>query len=356
MLKQLKISIDKELKSFLKNSENDFSLKKNSLLLYNGLQDFLSRKGKRIRPIFFILSYLGYTKKRGYSQKKLIQCSLALELLHDFLLIHDDIIDKSDLRRGKPTLHRLFNKNSGQTLNNELGNGLAIVAGNIVFAMAVTTLLSFNEKDSRKIQALSAFIEMTVATGTGEFIDVINNMTRIDRIKKKDVLLTYTLKTAKYTFEAPLLMGAHLAGIGENPGLKSGKTELSLLSTIGNLIGQAFQIQDDLLDIFSSSKKTGKPVLSDLAESKKTLLIWKTYNSLKGCDKKTLKKLLEKDKKTYKDLLAMQKFIKISKAGEYCGKKAKSLLRKAFSLCSRLKMKPKYRNMLESFVQDLIQQ
>ena len=344
MLKKLKKDLDKELKSLLSTVEEGFNLK-SSKLLYSGIQDFLSRKGKRVRPILYALSYQGYTKRRNFSYKKLIHSSLALELLHDFFLIHDDVIDKSDLRRGRPTLHRFFNSRLKVPAKSEIGPSLSIAAGDIIFALAIDTLFSFEEDLPRKEKTLALFTKAAASTGVGEFIDVINNVKNIEKITEKEVLLTYTLKTAKYTFEGPLVMGATLAG--------AKKEEINKLSKLGLALGQAFQIQDDLLDVFSSSKKIGKPVLSDLNESKKTLLVWKTYKNLPANDKRTLKRLLEKDKKTYSDLLEFRKLIKSAGADKYCLDKTSSLLSKADSISSELQMKTKYKNALRKLIENL---
>ncbi|MFH1664612.1 MAG: polyprenyl synthetase family protein [Candidatus Omnitrophota bacterium] len=345
MLNELKKDIDKSLRSLLSDITGVLALRSSSAVLYESIEDYLGRDGKRIRPILFLLSYLGYTKKKRPSYKKLVRCSLALELLHDFLLIHDDIIDGSAQRRGKPALHRVFNTRFGMPSGNALGPNLGIVAGDIIFALAVETLLFVDEDPCRKELALKIFTRAAAATGIGEFIDVINNIKKIDSVTEKDVFLTYVMKTAKYTFEAPLVMGATLAG--------SGGKELEALSRLGILLGQAFQIQDDLLDVFSTSKKIGKPVLSDLNESKKTLLVWNAYKNLKGPERKALKGLLEKKKKTYADLLKFRKLIKTSGADEYCREKAASLFRESTAICSGLRMKAHYKTALARFIDDL---
>jgi len=344
MLEKIKKDIDKELKSLPSMADRDFNLK-SSKLLYAGIQDFLNRNGKRIRPILFVLSYQGYTKRKDFSYKKLIRASLSLELLHDFFLVHDDVIDKSALRRGKPTLHRFFNSKLGVSSKNEIGPNLSIAAGDILFALAVNTLLSFEEESFRKEKTLSLFTKIAASTGEGEFIDVVNNIKKIEKITEKEVLFTYTLKTAKYTFEGPLLLGATLAG--------AKKEEIRKLSRLGITLGLAFQIQDDLLDVFSSSKRIGKPVLSDLNESKKTLLVWKTYRNLSASGKIRLKRLLKKKKKTYSDLLSFRKLIISAGGGKYCLAKIASLLLEADSILSEVRMNPKYKAALEKLKEDL---
>ncbi|MFH1553113.1 MAG: polyprenyl synthetase family protein [Candidatus Omnitrophota bacterium] len=346
MLKKLKKDVDKALGAYLKELKTDLNMGRVSPLLYGGIKDFLQRDGKRIRPILFLISYQGYTRRKQFSYQKLLRSSLSLELLHDFFLVHDDVIDNSDLRRGKPTLHRLFNTALGVGAKNELGPNLSIAAGDIIFALAVKTLLSFDENPVRKERALLEFVKAAASTGMGEFIDVVNNIKKIENITEKDVFLTYTLKTAKYTFECPLLVGAILAGAKSE--------ELGKLSRLGIILGQAFQIQDDLLDIFSTSKKIGKPVLSDLNESKKTLPAWKTYKKLTVKGKKLLARLLEKDKKTYSDLLKFRKLIKSTDAHNWCLDKIMLLLQEADSILLGVRMKKKHRALLKRFIENFI--
>lgn len=343
MLKKIKKDIDKSLDTLVKELGRYASIKTSSPLLYSGIKDFLVRDGKRIRPILFLISYLGYTKRKNFSYKDLLKASLSLELLHDFMLMHDDVIDKSDLRRGKPTLHRVFNKKMALPLNSDLGEALSIVAGDVVFAASIDCLMSFKESASRKEKALAKFTEAAATTGVGEFIDVVNNVKKIEKLKEKDVLLTYTLKTAGYTFEAPLVMGAILAGSSEQ--------EIKKLSKLGIMLGQAFQIQDDLLDVFSTSKKIGKPVLADLEESKKTLLVLKTYKSLSPSNKKTFKRLLEKPKKSKSDLVKMRRLIQSSGAGSYCSKEIRSMHAKSMRIMQTLKMSKKYKKVLFDFAE-----
>ncbi|MGB2630891.1 MAG: polyprenyl synthetase family protein [Candidatus Omnitrophota bacterium] len=344
MMDKLRKDVDNSLKSLLGDLKSEYGLHRISPPLYGGIKDFFLREGKRIRPLLFLICYKGYTKRKNVPYKKLVRCSLSLELLHNFMLVHDDVIDRSDLRRGKPTLHRVFNKALSFPADSELGSNLSIAAGDIIFALAINVFLSFDEDFSRKEMAMKKLAEAAIFTGSGEFLDIIDSARKIEKISQKDVFRIYTLKTAKYTFEGPMLIGATLAG--------AGKKELDKLSRMGIILGQAFQMQDDLLDMFSTSKEIGKPVLSDLSESKKTLLVWKAYNKLDRKDKKKLKYFLEKDNKTYADLMTFRKLIMKSGAHTYCLKKVESSFREADLLCSKLDMKPGPKAELKQFIRD----
>jgi geranylgeranyl diphosphate synthase type I len=333
------------LARFLKNDPSLKSLKRISPMLVNGIKDFAGRPGKRIRPALFTTSYLGYSKKTGRAYNKVIKASLSLELLHNFLLIHDDIIDNADLRRRKPTLHRIFNESLSLGENDKLGYNLGIVAGDIIFALAVNTLNAINEAPERKQKAMELFASAATLTGAGEFIDVVNNIKPLDIITEKQIYNTYILKTAKYTFEIPLLIGGTLAGAGHK--------EIKKLSDTGILLGQAFQILDDMLDIFSTRRKSGKPVLSDLSEGKKTLIALKTYHLLKEAEKSLFKQLFEKKNKKKTDIIKIKQLIEKSGAKYICLKKVSLLLKKSESVYSTLRIKEQYKKALYDIIQKL---
>ncbi len=343
MFKDTIKKIDISLREFVETSGDRIGIKKASPVLYSGILEYVTRPAKRIRPVLFILSFKGYSRGKAREEKALIRCSLAFELLHDFLLVHDDVIDNSDLRRGKPTLHKVFNRKLKVHPDSRIGGDLAIVAGDVIAALSYEALLSMKAPAERKEKALLEFTRAMSVTGVGEFIDIVNNLTGMEKVKKKDVLLTYVYKTARYTFEAPLVIGALLAG--------EGRSEIKKLSALGSALGQAFQLQDDMLDIFFSPEKTGKPALSDIAESKKTLMAWKTYANLAAPGRKRAAEIFAKTEKTSGDLEEFRRLIMSSGAGKYSLKLASSLLFEAKSLIPRLGMDRSLRKELYDFVE-----
>ncbi|OIO35219.1 MAG: hypothetical protein AUJ74_07190 [Candidatus Omnitrophica bacterium CG1_02_44_16] len=331
--------INSALRDFLTDTNRRYSLRLISDALLLASKDFILRKGKRVRPLLFVLSYKGYTGRKSYSDKRLFTSAAAIELLHDFMLIHDDVIDNSSLRRGKPTLHKIFDRSIRLPDKALIGESLAIVAGDILFALAIESLLSINESMNRKENALRNLVQTAAYTGAGEFIDVVFGHRTIDQLSEQDIFLAYTLKTAKYTFECPLLMGAILAGTPDQ--------ELKKLSQLGLAAGQAFQIYDDFLNLFASKKTIGKPILTDLTESKKTLLVFKAYKNSGRNEKKRFRKIFEKKTKTLSDLDALRRIVIKSGSYDYCLKKMSSLQEKATRLCNSLKMKKAYKKALE---------
>lgn len=337
--------INSNLASLLTDINKRYRLNLISDSLFQYSKEFVLRPGKRIRPLLFILAYKGYKNNTSTDSKNLYRCAASIELLHDFMLIHDDVIDNSDLRRGKPTLHRLFEHKIKTSQDPHIGKSLAIVAGDILFAVAIEAFLAIKEDMSRKELALKKLVETAAYTGCGEFLDVIFGHKKINTFSEEMVFLNYTLKTAKYTFECPLLMGALLAGASKN--------DLKNISTLGICAGQAFQIYDDILDLFSTEEIIGKPILTDLAESKKTLLVLKAYNNLKGKDKKLFTAIMEKNNKTNEDLEDFKKLIVKSGAYNSVLEKLKSLQKAAHQACQRLKMESRHKKAIEGVIAKL---
>ncbi len=339
MLSEIKVQIDKSLKLFLDKIKIDYKLHLVDPILYESIREFCLRDGKRIRPILLALSYKGYRKNTARMSPSIYYASTCIELLHNFMLIHDDIIDRSDLRRGKPTLHRLLQKAAHIPEEERLGRDLSLVAGDIVYALAIDAFLSINEDLKRKERALKYFIQTAVFTAMGEFADTLHGVRGLDKITEKDVFLNYTLKTARYTFDCPLVVGAILAG-ADNQDIKA-------LSKLGLLIGQAFQIQDDVIGIFDSEKNIGKSILSDLTESKKTLLVCHAYRVLKGNNRQKFLKIFTKNKKNYADLVAIRQIFTHCGSLNYSLEQIHKRREKALKILRNLKMMPKYKQLIE---------
>lgn len=322
--------------------KKDYKLHLVSPVLYESIKEFSLRKGKRIRPLLLILSYKGFSPKGKKISSTIYNASTCIELLHNFMLIHDDIIDRSDLRRGKPTLHKLLGRTVQTDDPKKLGYDLGIVAGDIVYALAIDAFLSIKESPDRKEKALKYFIQTAAFTAMGEFIDTIHGVEKLNNVKEKDVFLNYTLKTARYTFDCPLVTGAILAGAKQS--------DIKKLSEIGISIGQAFQIQDDIIGIFDTQKNIGKSILSDLDESKKTLLVCHANENLSSHKRRQFLKYFSKRKKTYNDLVAVRKIFLSSGSLQYCMDQLDTRVVTTIKKLRLLPMKPNYRQVIEDAI------
>ena len=339
IIDQIRKNIDASLSLFLETVKRDYKLHLVSPLLFESIRAFTLREGKRLRPLLLILTYKAYSPSDKKIAKELYNASTCMEFLHNFMLIHDDIIDRSHLRRGKPTLHKVLAKTVPTSDPQKLGIDLGIIAGDIVYALAIDAFLAIQEPLPRKERALKYFIQTAAFTAMGEFIDTVHGVKGLDQVSEKDVFLNYTLKTARYTFDCPMVTGAILAGAPEG--------DIKKISQFGILIGQAFQVQDDIIGMFETEKNIGKSILSDLAEGKKTILAIHAYRTLKGPQRTQFLKTFHKKTKTLRDLEIVKTiFIEAGSLG-YALKTVKTRLVKAQKILSGLKMNQKYRVLIE---------
>jgi len=344
MFLETKNRIESELAIYIRQINRLHNLSRLSPVLFSHIKEFISRKGKRIRPILFTVGYLGYAKKPAFG---LYRSALSIELLHDFMLIHDDIIDKSDTRRGKPSMHIMLRKYLGKKRDLKFtGEDLAIVIGDVLYAMALDAFLCVKEKPLHKEAALKKLIEAAFSTGCGEFIELLYSAKGIHEIKKEDIYRIYDLKTANYTFASPLAIGATLAGANDK--------EVKRLFQYGLYLGRAFQIQDDILGIFSEEKEIGKSNLTDLQEAKKTVLIWYAFAHSDSSGKNQIKKILSKKNVDKLDLLKMRGIISKSGALDYARQEINLLLNKAKTLNNSSSMKQGSKKSLYIFSQQML--
>jgi len=308
MYDELKKKIESELVRFMDESDKKFLLRDTSPLIFDSLKEYVLRDGKRIRPILILMGFRGYADKDAPG---LYTTALSIELLHDFMLIHDDIIDKSDLRRGEPAMHTVLNdyvkKFKDPTCT---GADLGIAIGDILYSIGIDAFLAVDVPFQHKQKALSRFIRAGVFTGMGEFYEMENGLKPAEEITKESIYKVYDYKTAYYTFAYPICIGAMLAGAPDS--------ETDALCEYGTLLGRAFQIKDDIIGMFQDEQEIGKSATSDLEEGKKTLLIWYGYKNGTAEQKKTFGSLLGKKAITRDELGAMRKALTESGALEAC--------------------------------------
>ncbi len=280
----IKLIYDRKLKSV----ENPF-LKD----YYSELKDYFLSGGKRIRPLLCIATFNAFTKNQD---DKIVLPSIGVEFVHNASLIHDDIIDKDNFRRGKPAFHFRFRNyyqqyNLKKMIDVDFGNSIGIIGGDSAFFLGLESYL-FNEfEKDLNLKAINyyeqAFIE--IANGVLIEIDMVNqkNLTISDYIKM------VSLKTGAL-IEKAVLIGANYAKVNEK--------FLKDLSIYATNLGIIFQIIDDILGTFGDEKVTGKPTDGDIREGKKTCLLIEAMNKLKENDKNILKKLIEKPNMTNDDV------------------------------------------------------
>jgi len=344
MLCKIQNKIERSLNEFLNDLNKQHNLNRISPILFSNIKDFILRKGKRLRPTLFVIGYLAFAKKTAAN---LYKSALSLEFIHDFLLVHDDIIDKSDLRRGKPAMHKMLNEYIKDYKDVRFsGEELAIVVGDVMYTLGIHAFLSIEEKLALKEKALKKLIETSIYTASGEFIEILYGIQDIGKINRDEIYKIYDYKTAYYTFACPLSMGAILAGAAES--------EADKLFRYGIYLGRAFQIKDDILSMCSSENEIDKSILTDLQQAKKTILIWHAYHNSTRKNKLAIKRIFSKKDIKESDLLEMRRIVSESKSLDYAKGEISKLINKANSLNLRFKMRPEYRKLLSNYSRKIL--
>lgn len=344
MFWKIKNCVEHELKSHIADLNRVYRLRQISPIIFNSIKDFALRKGKRVRPALFIIGYLGFSKK---IPQGLYRSAVSLELLHDFMLIHDDIIDKSDMRRGKPAMHVVLQKYIGNRPKAKFnGQDLAIVLGDMIYAFSIHSFLSVKEDPKRKEAALKKLLEAAFYTGSGEFIELLCGLKSLKETKRPEIDRIYDFKTATYTFAAPLTIGATLAGAKPH--------EIKKLFNYGISLGRAFQIKDDIIGLFGEESEIGKPNLTDIREAKKTLLVWYAYHHTSKTNQARIRKIFGKDNAGLADLLAMRKIVTEAGALSFCQNEIRKSLRSTLKIIDSSSMKAPYKNALKDFSQEIL--
>jgi len=342
--KKYKAEVENHLRKFFKEKEITLDHWTSTEAL-NIIEEYTLRGGKRIRAILMILGYKMYG---GKDEKAIVEAASSLELIQSYLLIHDDIMDESELRRGKKTVHRIYEdihlKNGFGGNPQRFGESMALIAGDLANTYAMEILASSDFPDNLKIMALKKLNEVIEYTGYGQIIDVYSSM--LENFGENDLLLLHKYKTARYTVEGPLVLGATLAGRGE---------EEEKIRNFAIPIGIAFQLQDDILGLFGDEERIGKPVTSDLAEGKKTLLILKALEKGSEEDRKIILSALGNPAVTHEQLKDVREIVRKTGSLDYSINLARKLVNQGKGALSTLDVENEdYRTILKELADYLI--
>jgi geranylgeranyl diphosphate synthase type I len=231
---------------------------------FSATRDFVLQGGKRIRPL---LCYWGWRGAGGGDCAEILRVASALEIFHAFCLIHDDIMDDSALRRGRPALHRaltdLHAVRNWRGDPRQFGIGAAILMGDLCLAWSDELLHSSGLAPHRLAAARPYYQHMRSEVCYGQYLDLLEQARGPSTTERSLRVVRY--KSAKYTVERPLQLGGALAGASSRL--------LDAYSAFGLALGEAFQLRDDILGAFGDPAVTGKPNLDDLREGKPTVLV-----------------------------------------------------------------------------------
>ncbi|MSO26884.1 MAG: polyprenyl synthetase family protein [Candidatus Nanopelagicales bacterium] len=226
--------------------------------------------GKRLRPAFCYWGWRGAlagARPPAEIDGPAMRAAAALEFLQACALIHDDVMDGSDTRRGQPAAHRRFanlhRNHSWMGSPEHFGIGAAILLGDMCLSWSDQVLLTSGMPDAALNQAKPVYDEMRTELMAGQYLDLLEQARGGGSIERALRVVRY--KSAKYTIEKPLHLGAALAGA--SPEI------FATYTAFGLPLGEAFQLRDDVLGVFGDPKETGKPAGDDLREGKRTVLI-----------------------------------------------------------------------------------
>ncbi len=238
---------------------------------YEEIKTYLLVGGKRIRPLLCIAAYNAFSNERD---DKIITPSVGVEFLHNASLVHDDIIDKDNFRRGNPAFHYRFqlyhNNYSLKKMNqSDFGNSIGIIGGDTIFFLGLEPFLFNNFDRNLNLGAIKYYEQAFIDIADGVLIET--DMVNRKNLQMKDYIEMISLKTGAL-LEKSILIGANYANTDDD--------YYPILSTLGINLGIIFQIIDDILGTFGDEKVTGKPTDGDIREGKRTCLLIEAMNSL----------------------------------------------------------------------------
>ena len=223
--------------------------------------------GKRFRAAFCYWGFHAVAGPSGEDDDALVRACASLELLHASALVHDDYMDASDTRRGRPATHRgmaeVHRADGWRGDPEQYGASAAILLGDLLLSWSDELLRRCGLPLDRVVPALDVFDRCRSEVIAGQFLDVSVQARGVADVDAAMTVLRY--KSAKYSVERPLHIGATLAGASDD--------QLAELTSFGLPLGEAFQLRDDLLGVFGDPSATGKPAGDDLVEGKRTVLV-----------------------------------------------------------------------------------
>jgi geranylgeranyl diphosphate synthase, type I len=272
--------VDEELDRFLAGQAEAMSaLDPDVAPLFDELRRVIGSGGKRLRPVFCCLGHLA---AGADVDGRAFRAASALELLHTFAIVHDDVMDRSPSRRGSPAswVHLAEEHRRAGLVGRPEAYGLAaaVLAGDMALVLADRALLEAGFSEERLAPALRRYDRMRVEVVAGQYHDVLAAHRGIaDEVETRRIAV---LKSGGYTVEAPVQIGAILGGASD--GL------VGCLGRYGVALGEAFQLRDDVLGVFGDPAVTGKDRDSDLLEGKRTVLLAKATAAADGEDRRFL--------------------------------------------------------------------
>ncbi len=294
--------------------------------LYAPIKYTLDLGGKRIRPVLMLMAYNLYKE----DVESIMSNAVGLETYHNFTLLHDDLMDRADMRRGMPTVHKKWNDNT------------AILSGDAMLILAYKLMCQNSSANPPK--ALDTFTEATLGVCEGQQYDI--EFEQRNDVKEEEYMEMIRLKTS-LLLACALKIGAQLAGASE--------TDTQHLYNFGEKMGLAFQLQDDLLDVYGDPAVFGKKIGGDILCNKKTFML---INALNMCNEEQHKALIGWIEK--QDFVAEEKIAAVTKIYDevgikaLCEKKIEALFAESLESLKQVKVDEEKKEPLKAFAYNLM--
>lgn len=342
-LAQDKAALLQFLQDFLATQEKSVQRYTWGAEIFQGLTAYATQ-GKMIRGCLLLLSYRLFGGDQKYVP---LHAAAALELTHSGLLIHDDMIDRDEKRRGQPAFHIQLTQRSqemGYIEADHHGQSIALCAGDITFFLSFELLSQLKSEDLLVRQLMQLFAREFTQVGFAETQDIHQGLTT-KQITEDDIFSMYKYKTGRYTFSLPLSAGALLAS---QPVSVQGQ-----LGTLGETLGLIFQLKDDELGLFGTEAEIGKVAGSDVREGKKTLYYLYSLELATSEDRERLKRLFGKRDITDDELEQVRTLVISSGTKAKVDQKIKQLQDKAQAQIGALPLSDTARTELLALMQKL---
>ena len=345
-MEKLKLEVNKIIEKYLPRKINKkwleeifgkpryrYNLDSAQKSLIDPIWDFLDRGGKRWRPVLFLLVY---NALRGEDTENVKDLVIIPELIHNGTIIIDDIEDKGELRRGKPCLHHIF------------GEDIAVNAGNFLYFFPLIAVIKNKYLESKiKEKVYEIFAQEMINLSLGQGTDIYWHKGKAKDISEQEYLQMCAYKTGCLS-RMSAKIAAVLAGADDSVVDKVGE--------IAESIGIGFQIQDDILDITLTDRKSfGKSFGNDIKEGKRSLIVIYTLSKASEEDKRKLIEILDKEKNTDDEIIEAIKLMEKYGAIDYARKRASEIIRESWKKVDFLLKENESKKLLKEFVYYLIE-
>ncbi len=299
--------------------------------VYSDIEEFMLRKGKRLASCSTLLTYKGYT---GEVDDKILNVCAGIELYRHCILVHDDLVDMDDLRRGGNTLHKTFTQNCDR----RFGEGTAIFAGNMAYALAIQVIMDSGFPEEKVAKLLLLLSKGYREVNESQILDLL--------FEHKDVNVdewrVMASKRAASLFKVTMLTGAILGGASKN--------DLRILEEASMNIGYSFDVQDDIIDTFAKEEQYGRFPCGDIILGKKPLHVIYALNSADQQKSKALKSLLGKKSLDRKDIELLRTVIRESGGLEAAKKISKMHAKDARTLIAQSGLNDNVKGFFKSLI------